>query len=157
MDAEQRLSLGDSLSSGSIAPSDPDKPLAAEGYKVMAAAFEVHQTVGGGLLEEVYQECLELEFTEQGVPFVPKRELPVFYKGRQLRKRYIPDFAAYDDIVVEIKALQQLIPDHEAQLLNYMRIARKPVGYLINFGPIKKVEWKRFVLSGFIKKTAGRS
>ena len=79
-----------------------------------------------------------------------KQELSLFYKGRELKKRYIPDLIAYKAIVVELKAVSQLTGDHEAQLLNYMRISRKPVGYLINFGPIQKVEWKRFVLSDFL-------
>ena len=130
--------------------SDPEKPLAAEGYQVMGAAFEVHRVMGGGLLEEIYQECLEFEFGIQGIPFVPKSQLAVYYKNRKLRKRYVPDFLVFDQLVVEIKSHKQLIPEDEAQLLNYMRITRKPVGYLINFGPIAKVEWRRLVLSEFV-------
>ena len=63
-----------------------------------------------------------------------------------MRKRYLPDLYVYNGIVVELKSVQALAPDHEAQVLNYMRIAKKNVGYLINFGPIKGVEWKRFVI-----------
>ena len=117
-----------------------------EGYALMAAAFEVHNEQGGGMAEEVYQESLDLELGDQGIPFVPKQELVIYYKGRQLKKRYVPDLCVHDGIVVELKAVSALAPEHEAQLINYMRIAKKRVGYLINFGPIKGVEWKRFVI-----------
>ena len=117
-----------------------------EGYALMAAAFEVHNEQGGGMAEEVYQESLELELGDQGIPFVPKQELVIYYKGRQLKKRYVPDLYVHDGIVVELKAVSALAPEHEAQLINYLRIAKKRVGYLINFGPIKGVEWKRFVI-----------
>ncbi len=117
-----------------------------EGYALMAAAFEVHNELGGGLLEEIYQESLELELADRGIPLVPKQELVIFFKGRQLRKRYLPDLHVHDGIIVELKSVSALAPEHEAQVINYMRIAKKRVGYLINFGPIKGVEWKRFVL-----------
>lgn len=117
-----------------------------EGYKLMAAAFEVHNEQGGGLLEEIYQECLEIELESRELPFTPRQELAIFYKGRELRKRYIPDLILFGEVVVELKALSALAPEHDAQLLNYMRISKKPVGYLINFGPMDEVEWKRFVL-----------
>jgi GxxExxY protein len=130
---------------------DRGKPFAQEGYDLMAAVFEVHKEIGGGLLEEIYQKCLELELSLRGIPFRPKAELVVYYKGKTLNKRYVPDLLVQQHIVVELKSVRELIPDHEAQLLNYMRITRQPVGYLITFGPIAKVEWKRFVLSEFIR------
>lgn len=117
-----------------------------EGYALMAAAFEVHNELGGGLLEDIYQESLELELGDRGIPYVPKSELLIYYKGRLLKKRYVPDLYFHEGIVVELKALSALTPEHEAQLVNYMRIAKKRVEYLINFGPIKGVEWKRFVI-----------
>lgn len=117
-----------------------------EGYQLMAAAFEVHNEQGGGLLEEIYQECFEMELEARGVVFKSRQELAIFYKGRELKKRYIPDLFVFDGVVVELKAVAALAPEHEAQLLNYMRIAKKAVGYLINFGPLAEVEWKRFVL-----------
>lgn len=136
-------------------PFDLEKPFAQEGYEIMAAVFEVHRELGGGLLEEIYQQSLEIELELRGIPFVPCCELRVYYKNRELRKRYIPDFLVHEEVLVELKALKQLIPEHEAQLINYMRITRKPVGYLANMGPIAKVEWKRFVLSEFLQPTAG--
>jgi GxxExxY protein len=130
---------------------DLDKPFAQEGYEIMASVFEVHRELGGGLLEEIYQQSLEVELELRGIPFVPCQELRVFYKNRKLRKRYIPDFLIHGQVLVELKAMKQLVPEHEAQLMNYMRITRKPVGYLVNMGPIAKVEWKRVVLSEFLE------
>ena len=120
-----------------------------EGYKLMGAAFEVYNEQGYGMGEEIYQESIEVELTMRNIPFQAKQELICFYKGRQLRKRYVPDLFAFEGIVVELKAVSQLLPEHEAQLLNYMRIARKPVGYLLNFGHKDTLEWKRFILSEF--------
>jgi GxxExxY protein len=83
---------------------------------------------------------------------VTDEQLRIYYKDRQLRKWYTPDFRVFGRIVLEIKSIKQLLSEHEAQLINYMRITRQPVGYLVNFGPIGKVEWKRFVISKFINR-----
>jgi len=126
-------------------------PLSQEGYAIMGAVFEVHQVLGGGLLEEIYQESLEIELATREMPFVAKQELAVFYKDRKLKKRYIPDLILFNQIIIELKSVRELIPDHESQLINYMRLTRNPVGYLINFGPTPKVAWKRFILSEYVK------
>jgi GxxExxY protein len=126
-----------------------DQPYSEEGYSLMGAAFEVHNIQGGGLLEEIYQQSLEIELELRGIPFRRKQELKVYYKDRELEKRYIPDLVVFERIVVELKAVSALCPDHEAQLMNYMRITKSPVGYLVNFGPIGKLQYKRFVLSEF--------
>ncbi len=123
-----------------------DGPFQQEGFDLMAAVFDVHNEVGGGLAEEVYQESLEVELQMRGMPFVSKQEIAIYYKGRELKRRYIPDLYACEGIVVELKAVSQLLPEHEAQLFNYMRLTRKRVGYLINFAPLKRVEWRRYVL-----------
>jgi GxxExxY protein len=121
-----------------------------EGYMLMGAAFEVYNDRGYGLAEEIYQECLEFELESRSIPFSSKQQLLCFYKGRELKKRYIPDLFVFAGIVVELKSVSQLAAEHEAQLLNYMRITRKPVGYLVNFGHKDTLEWKRFILSEFI-------
>ena len=121
-----------------------------EGYKLMGAAFEVHNVQGYGMAEEIYQECLEIELELRGIPFKAKQELRCFYKGRELKKRYVPDLFVFDALIVELKAVTQLLPEHEAQLINYMRITKQPVGYLINFGSKGGLEWKRFILSELI-------
>lgn len=117
---------------------ETDKPFAQEGYALMGAAFEVHKVLGGGLLEEIYQEALEIELEMRTIPYQPKQDLATYYKDRMLKKRYVPDLIVCEQVVVELKSVRELISDHESQLINYMRLTRKPVGYLINFGPSPK-------------------
>ena len=138
--------------SDDLDPVDANLPFAQLGYDLMGACFEVHRVLGGGLLEEIYQESLELELSIRGMQFVAKQLLAIYYKNRRLNKLYVPDLLVADQIMVELKSCKALVSDHEAQLLNYMRICRKPVGYLVNFGPVMKMEWKRFVISEFISK-----
>lgn len=117
-----------------------------EGYEVMGAAFEVYNELGSGFLEDVYQESFEKELRLRGIPFQPKWALLIYYKGEPLKQRYIPDLLVHGEIVTELKAVQKLSPEHEAQLLNYLKASCKRVGYLINFGSPGKLEWKRMVL-----------
>ena len=121
-----------------------------EGYKLMGAAFEVYNEQGYRLAEEIYQECLEIELELRRIPFHAKKELLCHYKGRTLKKRYIPDLFVFDCLVVELKAVTGLAPEHEAQLINCLRLTRQPVGYLINFGHKDTLEWKRIILSEYI-------
>jgi GxxExxY protein len=116
------------------------------GYDLMAAVFDVHNEMGGGFLEEVYHESLELELADRRISFVAKPYLTLFYKGRALKKQYQADLIVVGEIVVELKAVKALLPEHEAQLINYLRATHKRVGYLINFGACPRLEWKRFVL-----------
>jgi GxxExxY protein len=122
-----------------------------EGYKLMGGAFDVYNEQGYGLPEEIYQESFEIELESRGIAFRSKQELKCFYKGHELKKRYVPDLFMFESLVVELKSVSQLLPEHEAQLINYLRITRQPVGYLINFGHKDALEWKRFILSEFIK------
>ena len=116
----------------------------------MGAAFEVYNEHGYGLAEEIYQESLEIELESRGIALRSKQELRCFFKGRELKKRYVPDLIVFDCLVTELKSVSQLAPEHEAQLINYLRITKQPVGYLINFGHKDSLEWKRFILSEFI-------
>ncbi|MCO6045802.1 GxxExxY protein [Aeoliella sp. ICT_H6.2] len=118
-----------------------------EGYDLMGAAFEVYNEIGYGMAEEVYQQCLDIELELRQISFVSKQELRLRYKGQLIDKKYVPDLFVFDAIVVELKSVAKLTPEHEAQLFNYMRIARQPVGYLINFGHKGTLEWKRLVIS----------
>ena len=120
----------------------------------MGAAFEVYNDRGYGLAEEIYQECLEIELGLRRISFRSKAELKCFYKGLELKKRYVPDLYVFGCLVVELKAVTELAPEHEAQLFNYMRIAKQPVGYLINFGHKGTLEWKRLILSELIAPPA---
>src|SRR5687768_12565859 len=98
--------------------------LEQEGYEFMGAAFEVYNELGHGMAEEVYQQSLEIELELRGIPYLTKHELAVYYKSRELNTKYKPDLIVFDGLVVELKACSELTTDHEAQLFNYMRIAR---------------------------------
>lgn len=95
--------------------------------------------------ETVYQEALEIELGIRKIPFSSQQQVKLFYKGIQLKKEYIPDLMCYEKIVVEIKALDKLTGKEEAQIINALKTADMTVGLLINFGSVKKLEWKRFV------------
>ncbi len=112
----------------------------------MAAVFEVHNEMGSGFLEEVYHESLELELTGRNILYVRKPKLTLFYKGQPLQKHYEAYLIVVGEIVCELKAVKTLAPEHEAQLINYLKATRKRVGYLINFGSFPRLEWERFVL-----------
>jgi GxxExxY protein len=129
---------------------DQQQPFGREGYALMGAVFEVYGVIGGGLAEEVYQQSLERELDLRGIPYESHPQLPVFYKEERLQKGYVPDLYVHGQIVVELRAVSALAPEHEAQLFNYMRISRKPIGYLINFGSLNGVEWKRRILNQFL-------
>lgn len=117
-----------------------------EGYDLMGAAFEVYNELGYGMAEEIYQASLEVELGLRNIRFTAQAELDVFFKGSLLTPKYRPDLMVFSEIVVELKSVKELCSEHEAQLFNYMRIARKRVGYLINFGRKNDLEWKRFVV-----------
>jgi GxxExxY protein len=121
--------------------------LKQEGYDLMGAAFEVYNVLGYGLAEEIYQQSLEIELGLRHIPFLRKTAVEVYFKGQKLNTKYQPDLLVLGKIVVELKAVKAIASEHEAQLFNYMRISRKQVGYLINFGSANELEWKRFVLS----------
>ena len=121
-----------------------------EGYKLMGAAFEIYNERGYGLGEEIYQECLEIELEIRGIAYHSKEELRCFYKTRELKKRYVPDLFVSGCLITELKAVSVLAPEHEAQLINYLRLTRQPVGYLVNFGHRDGLQWQRVTLSEFI-------
>ena len=114
--------------------------------EVIGAAIEVHRVLGPGLLESVYQTCLEQECKLRGIPIQPLVRLPLIYKGVLLRDEFVLDFYALGRLVVELKAVEKLIPVHEAQLLTYLRLTNTRVGLLINFNvPVLKNGLKRMV------------
>ena len=108
--------------------------------------MEVHKELGCGFLEPVYQEALELELTDRRIPFWAQVEMPVFYKGRQLRATYRADVLCYDSVVVELKALGKLGDVGTAQVLNYLKAGGHQRGLLINFGT-RSLQHQRFVWS----------
>jgi GxxExxY protein len=117
-----------------------------ESYRIMGACFEVYKDKGCGFLEAVYQECLELEFSGQGIPFMAHQKLHLSYKGHPLKQTYEPDFVCHDKIILEIKAVSALTDEHRAQVHNYLRATGHRLGLLVNFGHYPKVESERIAL-----------
>jgi GxxExxY protein len=115
--------------------------------KIIGAAIEVHKVLGPGLLESAYQVCLQRESTLQNIPFEHLVDLPLIYKGVKLDAGYVIDLIYDSRVIVELKAVEKVIPVHEAQLLTYMRLTGIPVGLLINFNvPVLKDGLYRRVL-----------
>ncbi|MBC7223378.1 MAG: GxxExxY protein [Anaerolineae bacterium] len=115
--------------------------------QVIGCAIEVHRHLGPGLLESTYEQCLAHELSLAGIPFELQVPLPVEYKGLRLDCGYRVDLLVGRQIIVELKSVDQLLPIHTAQILTYMRLARIPVGLLINFNvELLKDGIKRFVL-----------
>jgi GxxExxY protein len=100
---------------------------------IIGAAMRVHRALGPGLLESAYEACLAYELTEEGLRFEQQKPLPIVYHEVRLDCGYRIDLLVEDRVIVEIKAVEQLMPVHDAQLLSYLRLARCPVGLLINF------------------------
>lgn len=117
-----------------------------ESYRIMGACFEVYKAKGSGFLEAVYQECLELEFGDQDIPFEAQPRLNLTYKERSLQQTYSSDFICYGKIIVEIKAVSSLTDEHRAQVHNYLRATGHRLGLLVNFGHFPKVESERIAL-----------
>ena len=120
--------------------------LKEEVFAIVGAAIEVHRVLGSGFLEPVYQEAMEIESASRILPFEAQKILRIDYKGRLLKKEYIADLIYYNQIIVELKALDKLTGKEESQILNYLKATKMKVGLLINFGSSPKLEWKRFVL-----------
>lgn len=100
---------------------------------IIGAAIEVHRTLGPGLLESAYEECLCLELGQRDIHFKRQTPLPINYKGTLLDCGYRLDVLVEDAVVIEIKAVESLLPIHEAQLLTYLKLGGWPLGLLINF------------------------
>ncbi len=101
--------------------------------KIIGAAIEVHRTLGPGLLESAYQECLAQELTLRKVPFAKEKNLPVEYKGIHVDCGYRIDFLIDNQVIVELKAVEAVLPIHRAQLITYIKLTGCKVGLLINF------------------------
>ncbi|MDR2479678.1 MAG: GxxExxY protein [Treponema sp.] len=115
-----------------------------ETYKIIDAAVEVYRNLGTGFMEAVYQEALEKEFALQKIPF--RREIPlsIYYKTEPLEKKYLPDFVCFDKIIVELRSVQKLAGEHQAQVMNYLKASQFEAGLLFNFGA-QSLEHKRLI------------
>jgi GxxExxY protein len=117
-----------------------------ESYAIQGAIFEVYREMGCGFLESVYQECLGIELRERSIPFASQQDLQLIYKGHLLKQKYVPDFICYNQIIVELKAVKEIAPEHQAQVLNYLKATKMKLGLLVNFGSYPKATVMRLAL-----------
>lgn len=116
-----------------------------ECYNIIGCAMDVHNELGYGFLEAVYQEALSIVFAEKKIPFVREKILDITFRGRTLDKKYVADFICFDDIIVELKASEGLTDVDLAQVLNYLKATSKKMGLLLNFGT-PRLQTKRVIL-----------
>ena len=112
-------------------------------YKIRGACFNVHNTLGGGHKEGIYQKALAIEFEKSGIKFEREKSLTISYENENIGV-YRPDFIVNGEIVLELKAVDFMPKDYEVQLIHYLKSTKLPLGFLINFGP-KKVDIRRRV------------
>ncbi len=113
-----------------------------ESYDIIGAAMAVHSELGCGFTEPVYQEAFERELLLRNIPFEREKTFKVYYKGAELSKRFVPDFFCYGKIIVELKAVSDLIGEHNSQVYNYLKASGVKLGLLINFGK-SSLDYKR--------------
>ncbi len=116
-----------------------------EYYKIIGLCMEVHRVLGGGLLEAVYKEALEIEFKIHDIPYEREKEFKIHYKENLLKKRFYADFVVYDCIILEVKAIKLIVDENITQTLNYMAITNYKLGIIANFS-MKSLQQKRLVL-----------
>ena len=114
-------------------------------YAIIGAAMAVHNELGCGFLEAVYQDALEIEFKKQGIPYEREKKLSVFYAGQELNSFYRADFICFGEVIVETKAISKMSGTEEAQTLNQLKATKLHKALLINFG-MPKLDCKRMVL-----------
>jgi len=113
-------------------------------YNVIGAIHEVHCELGPGLNESCYQEGLEIQLKEQGIPYQREQSFHPYYHKRAMETLFRIDFLCKDEIIVECKSVSELVSGHRAQLFNYMRLLKKPCGILVNFAP-RNYELERYL------------
>ena len=117
--------------------------------KILDASIEVHRQLGPGLLETVYEICLVKELNNRGLKCSRQVELPIIYKGEKLDFSFRIDILVEDEIIIELKAVESLLPVHEAQLITYLKLMDKRLGLLINFNVSKLVNGFKRKLNGY--------
>ena len=106
-------------------------------HRVIGCAMEVHHHLGPGLLESIYEECLCHELNQAGIGYVRQQRLPVKYKGHTIDCNFQLDLVVEQALLLEIKAVGQLLPVHEAQILTYLRISGLSLGLILNFNEVR--------------------
>lgn len=113
---------------------------------ILNSAIEVHREIGPGLLESVYETCLIDELKRYDLSAINQVELPIVYKGKKLDKNFRIDILVENEIIIELKTVDKILPVHEAQIISYLKLADKKLGFLINFNvSLLKNGFKRFV------------
>lgn len=102
-------------------------------YEITGFAIKVHKTLGPGLLESIYEECLKIELIKNGYDVKQQLYTTINYEGIDIETKLVVDLLVNDIVIVELKAIEEILPIHEAQLLTYMKVLKKPQGLLINF------------------------
>jgi GxxExxY protein len=115
-----------------------------EYFKIIGICMEVHRILGGGLLEIVYKDALEYEFNKHNIPFEREKKYDIQYKDIVLAHKFYADFVVYDEIILEIKASKDIIDEHTAQTINYLKLADSGLGIIVNFNT-KSLQHKRVV------------
>ena len=114
--------------------------------EIIGSAIEVHRNLGPGLLESTYEECLAFELLERNMIVKRQHEIPVLYKGKQLKQNYRIDILVNNKVIVELKSIKKIEPIHAAQLLTYLKLANKRYGLLLNFNvPVMRQGIKRLL------------
>ena len=114
---------------------------------IVDCAFKIHTSIGAGLLESAYQECMAKEFKKRNISFKQEHQMPIYYDGEQLDTPYRVDFLVEDCVIVELKAVEKLLPIHQAQALTYLKLSGNKLALLINFNvPLIKDGIKRLVI-----------
>ena len=115
-----------------------------ESYAIIGAAQHVHNVLGEGFLEDVYQEALAIELQRRGIPFEREARLNIVYDGMPLKKYYVADFVCCSKIILELKAVNSLQNEHRAQTINYLKATGFDLALLINFGE-PRLKFERFL------------
>ncbi len=116
-----------------------------ESYKIVGICMEIHRILGSGLSEVVYKDALEYEFELHGIPCEREKKYPVEYKGIILPHVFFADFVVFDNIILEVKALNSIIDTHIAQTINYIKLTKGQFGLLVNFGA-PSLQYKRLIV-----------
>jgi GxxExxY protein len=124
-----------------------DQELEGLAREVVDAAYSVHKALGPGLLESVYQTCIEIELSDRRISFLAQCLLPIVYRNQTIGDAYRVDLLVGGRLMVELKAVEKLLPIHKAQLITYLKLANQRLGLLINFNtPLIRDGIKRVVL-----------
>ena len=102
-------------------------------YDIIECCIEVHKELGPGLLESIYEECLESVLVENGLKVQRQVEVPLFFKGKKLNKGFILYMLINDSVILELKSVETILPIHEAQLVSYLKLSKSQLGLLVNF------------------------